>query len=129
MTFKNLWGELPAGTSIVTPYSVLREQAANLTNSTNGVLTGVVERQASGERFVLRLIIVVSSLDNYRYVVVVLNHDVRLYPLQIMAPSVPGLNVWMTCDDEDALMDKLERILRSDHTQKVILALLAQAAE
>ena len=83
MATKNLWGELPKTLRVRLPITVLKEQAAALTELTDGILTGSVLTSRKGGRISLTLRIVAPALDGYTYDVAYANHDIEGYPLEL----------------------------------------------
>jgi hypothetical protein len=63
---EDLWPDLNLA-PVVTPLSILREQAALLGKRTKGVLRGEVETWGAGERISNSFNIVVPSLGDYKY--------------------------------------------------------------
>ncbi len=123
MTANNLWGELPDGEGIRTPYSILKEQITFLEQGTKGLLTGSIARQSSSNQTTLILQIIAPALNNYSFEVTTIKHEMSLYPLDI-ANHARG--VWTRCADEQAFMTNLEEILKSPRVKNVISGLLAQ---
>ena len=149
---EDLWGEeiksdpLPAA-----PVSILREQAALLAEKTNNDLKGEVETSASGEnRFSHSFYIVAPGLDDYRYRLFYINHDVLLYPLQIGGlsnasikeaappgnnppdPTNPFMGVFppttmtIQAENEAGFKILLKKILSSEETARIVKSLLGQ---
>jgi hypothetical protein len=142
MTTPDLWGKLPTGDTIRTPHAILKEQAALLTEKTNGLLIGEVERQAtrewsevrtdkgSPETFMSILYIVVPALVNYHYAVVAIRYNLTLYPLVLedlngLAFQSPHEGT-KPCETEREFMAALKQVLSSARLHSVVAGLLAQ---
>jgi hypothetical protein len=63
---ESFWA-IPDSTTLRTPLSILREQAAALTEQTKGVIVGSVETRASNGSLDVILNLVVPALNDYRY--------------------------------------------------------------
>ena len=125
MTERNLWGELPTTSEIVTPLQIIREQAALLATLTKGLLEGKVNVSTTETNiFNITLYIVAPSLS-YSALIARVNHRITLYPATIFdvlaTPSTP-----LQCENEAALVQRLERILRSAKVRTLIAALVSQ---
>jgi len=129
-TIQNLWGELPLAEAIRTPASILQEQANQLTELTKGILEGEVTKGKSqlttrkNKPFIVRFNIIAPALDNYRYAVMRVYHDIVLYPLAVV-DQVNGLEY--ECEDEDNFINVVAQILSSTAVHKAIAALLSQS--
>jgi hypothetical protein len=58
---------IPDVTELRTPIAILNEQATFLAEETSGLLKGEVETTQSGETLIIKFYIVVSALNNYRF--------------------------------------------------------------
>lgn len=125
MTTRNLWGDLPTGSDVVPPSTILREQAAILSDQTNNILAGEVRVVRDDDVIRHALEIVAPALDNYRYTVLVAQHRVDLYPVSVLAPQLG--RGWVECGNEAAFVAEVERILKSEPLRRVVGALLAQS--
>ncbi len=143
MTTTNLWGDLSTLEVVRTPKSILEEQAAVLRQATQGMLTAEVVdagwRTVSGKHgsllnfpfdnakdtaknFAYDFELVAPAM-NYRYTLLTVVHDIDLYPVQLVGPAIPGS---ARCDDEDAFVVRVQEILSSDKTRRVLSRLLSQ---
>lgn len=129
-TVQNLWGELPLADVSRTPAAILREQATQLTSMTNGILEGNVSTGKSqvvsrkNTPFVVRLNIIVPTLENYIYGVIRCYHSVLLYPVSVIDLTN---DKEFLCDDEEVFIETIGNILSSASVHKAISALLAQS--
>jgi hypothetical protein len=120
---KSLWGDLSQVELFRTPFTILKEQAAILSEQTKGLLVGEIQRaQDSSKVTHLSMHILAPSLGNYRYEVVDVQHEVAIYPLIIFdkAGQPPK-----RCHSEQEFEQSLGEILASQKTKKVISALLS----
>src|SRR2546426_1154419 len=113
----NLWGTLPDVSNLRTPYTVLREQAAALTEMTKGSLVGEVTMNQESQNISLTLRIRAPALSNYIYVVLHARHTLSLYPVQFWGP---GGGFVFVCSSEDDFKTKLGAFLKSDEVRKVV---------
>ena len=128
MSTKNLWGNLTAEESVRTPTNVLKEQAAALTEMTNGILRGRVWVSSKGEAFNIGLSIVAPAITNYVFEVVDVEHDIDIYPLTVIAAGERDEpKEFIKCQDEEEFMAALGRILGSERIRRVISSLIAQS--
>ncbi len=121
----NLWGDLPDGSDIRTPFAILKEQGVFLEQSTKGLLTGVVSRSVENGSTVLSFFIQAPALNSYNFQVAQVNHPIDLYPLVIRDVANAGRS-WTRCDDEAAFVKALSLILAAERTKSVVRGLLAQ---
>ncbi|MBD2490572.1 hypothetical protein [Aulosira sp. FACHB-615] len=123
---KNLWGELPKNVEVRTPYLILKEQASILTQMTQGLLIGEVDRRPSLDQdiFSVRLMIKVPALNSYTYSVVEVIYPLQLYPLEIR--DLTGSFRDVQCSSEQEFEVSLGQILSSDPIKRVISTLLTE---
>jgi hypothetical protein len=122
-TVENLWGDIPKKPSILTPLSVLKRQASLLGDLTGGSLSGEVTTMASADGLMHVLVIVASSLNNYRVEVLSVRHGLLLYPTRI-TNRISGDRA--EAPDQTALVSIIREILSSGPVRGVVEALLAQ---
>ncbi len=143
---KNLWGDLPVE-EFRTPHVVLREQAAILTEATDGLLVGKVIKEKfnnilftpskdvriefTGEdlpdkyTFTSRLEIIVPSINNYSISIAQIDYPLKMYPLRIMS-TVTDDYQYHACKTEDELNKQLAEILSSSEVKRIIAGLLTE---
>ncbi len=136
----DLWPDL-AAEATVTPLAILREQAANLTVKTNGLLEGRVttgfEPQFPGGRARLRhaFQIVVPAFEGFTYELFMVAHDPEApYPVFIRDlrsnnsenPFDPAPLPDRRIGSEEELVKYLQGLFSSERTQRLIGVLLAQ---
>lgn len=102
------------------PIVFLKELSNELAKKTKGLLIGEVEQTVySNPRFRFDFYIEAPSLNNYRFHVLTLNHDLDFYPVEIT-----GRNDKIT--NEQELEQALEQIFTSPEVKRVINGLLKQ---
>jgi hypothetical protein len=123
----DLWPEDLGKSDVTPPIVLLREQAQRLSKKTQGKLEGrVVTSQPDGVHFLHQFLVVVPSLDNYSYALLMVQHSpVQLYPAEIL--NVPGGP--LIANDEQQYEAYLRAVFASDRTRSVIQSLRAQAEE
>ena len=121
---ENLW-RIPDVSTIRTPIGMLREQAENLSNATDGALLGAVDTVGSGNELSYDLKVVVPSLN--RYMVGIIRYSQKITSLYegTMYSYLQGKP--FRIESEQAFDDTLRSIITSDDVTKVITSLLAQA--
>jgi len=121
---KSLWGDLSQPEIVRTPFTILKEQAAILSNATSGLLIGDVERfQNQSQENVVVLRVIAPSLDNYHYSILAVTHDIKLYPLSLRNLAIDSYE--KQCNSEEAFEQALGEALSSPEVRKVISSLLA----
>jgi hypothetical protein len=107
------------------PAAILKEQATALREMTKGELNGVITNApAPPGQMAYRLGIMVPALNNYSYVVLIVQ-----YPLLSIWPALIESNVTnekAEAENEVKFNDVLRKILGSAEMQRVIGALRAQ---
>ncbi|WP_394753942.1 hypothetical protein [Crenothrix sp.] len=130
MTIKNLWGEINNLPKVKAPVAVLNEQAQFLSDLTGGLLTGEISQvERSGDRFIYSFYIHASSLNNYYYFVLRIDHDIHLYPLNLTTDkddSPWASSSGTICNDVNEFEIELGKIFSSSVVQRVISGLLSQ---
>ncbi len=143
---EDLWSEEVKSEPLPAPLSILREQAALLGEKTNRDLRGEVETSASEQKsFRQSFYIVAPLLDEYRYRLFFITHDVLLYPLLIDGltnelrkeleppqntpvndPFFSTSDRWMQVKDEAEFKGLLKKILSAPETVRIVKSLLGQ---
>ncbi len=119
----SLWGDLPTGEDLRTPAAILREQAEHLSQATGGLLTGEVEVKGDAASIHMDLWIIAPALNDYRYKLTEVRHNVLTYPAAIL--SQDG-HTWVSTANEGEFMTFIGEILSSAETSDVVRSLLAQ---
>jgi len=124
MTTPNLWGDLSNLKTIRTPKTILKEQAAILNEATKGVVRADVTSGGTGAELRHVMNLVAPVLGNYSYLVVMVDHNINIYPCRIYSPVFPQ---WQECSNETDLQNKLGDVLTDQKTRRVIESLLSQS--
>jgi hypothetical protein len=121
MATENLWGDLSELTRVKTPKSILHEQADVLTKETDGLLEGRIDSKGERGSFSHEFDVVAPSFNNYVYSILRVEHDIRLYPLQLIGPDGR-----IECNDEEEFKENLGKALSSQDVRRVLSSLLSQ---
>lgn len=121
---EDYWPENLAAAEIVTPISIMREQAGLLGPKTNQQVTAnVVPISARDQNeFAWSFQLNSTALGGYRYELFRVYHPVLLFPLMVVWENNPVAQV----QNENAFRGYLKKMLTSEQTKKVVAALLAQ---
>src|SRR5437867_9307579 len=115
----NLWPEDIAVTEAVAPVSILKDQASKLAERTKNLVEARVRnsaRDSYDDDFAYDFELVAPALNNYRYRLFAISHDVQFYPLFIHdceafdEKDVP-------VDDEEQFLKVLKVIFSSERTK------------
>jgi hypothetical protein len=117
---EDLWPANIAESNMVTPVSILKEQAALLGEKTKQLVTGEVSTQVVGSLLIQHFSISAPTLA-YQYELFTMQHGVSFYPAVIH-----HLNDSFQIKDEAELKAKLKEILAAQHTLNVVHSILAQ---
>lgn len=124
MNIENLWGDIPKGENLKTPVAILREQAAILGEATDNLLVADVVPNKQKESMTLHFYVTAPALDNYRFHLFQVDHQIELYPLEVETDEVV-----YQCSDENSFKGALKAILSSPKVHRIISSLLAQSKE
>lgn len=122
---KNLWPEKFEEDQRVSPKSILEEQAKLLPSLTDGIVYAEVDEIEHPE-FAFRFNILGKFIENYRFEVLRLFHDIMLYPVGIsldegirkeLGLNPGGLN---KIGSPEELENFLGLVLKSERLKKVI---------
>lgn len=122
----DLWPSDLGVSDVITPVTVLREQASLLGKKTKNLIEGKVElSESGGNKFVYVLYLVAPALKNYRYRLLRVEYPVEFYPVTIVfdAHNKGGY----TAKDYDDFVKKLGEVLSHEKTKAVIKGLLSQS--
>ncbi|CAA6802827.1 MAG: Unknown protein [uncultured Sulfurovum sp.] len=121
---KSLWPDFEAN-SIVTPKAILLEQGKFLSEKTKNILeVEVVTSAQANEGVILSFYIVAPNMNNYKYLLLYIKHDITLYPLDVHMYST---ELAYKCKDQEALLVVLKDTFNHESTIKIIQSLLAQS--
>lgn len=140
---KNLWPVKFEANSQRSPKSILEEQAGFLATITGSIVVAQVSQlskidafrrfRRQGE-FNFRLDLIAPFLENYKFTLLLVSHDIMLYPVQIWVSENVGSELGLkkgvmgsekTVESPEAFEAFLEEIFQSEHIKKVIGSILA----
>jgi hypothetical protein len=139
----DLWPVMTTtATTQKTPVSILRKQAILLEEKTDKVVIADVERrkidleevvyavtqagvaaQNAKSIFAYSFYLIAPALEEYRYLLFWVLHPIEMYPLLIRDSPEGEIKV----ESEDEFLEALRIIFRSEKTQRVIQAMIAQS--
>ena len=125
MAVKDFWGEFQLET-VRTPLQILREQAAALGPKTKNLVEAEVSSSSQGDKFQHRLDLVVPTFDGYRYHLLTLIHDIKLFPVTVYYPINEALSLQVRSEDE--LNSALQKALSAEQTKQIISRLAVHAS-
>ncbi len=116
----DLWPENIADSKLLTPLTILKEQAGLLGEKTKQRVQGEVVTQATGNLFVHLFYLVAPTLG-YKYELFQVSHGINFYPLVIR-----HLNNTVQVTSESAFKENLKTILAEPQTVNAVHSILAQ---
>lgn len=137
-TLVNLWPEEIVYQRVKAPVAILREQAAMLGKLTKNLVQGEVAKPYSlkpDKSFAYNFFITAPSLGEYRYQLLVIEHDVDLYPVSIHIEEAIFSEIHnafesntnkIIAKSEKQFLEALQAIFTAKKTAQVITALLSQ---
>ena len=118
---EDLWPANIAESNLVTPVTIIKEQASLLGEKTKQLVHGEVETTSSGSLLIHHFSIVAPTM-NYRYELFSVQHNVSFYPL-----VVKFVDTTTQVLNESDFKAKLKQIFAHPHTLNVVHSILAQA--
>ena len=97
-----------------------------LNNMTGGVVRAEVTSAGGGGSLTHQLYLVAPALDNYRFLVLTVAHDINIYPCRLLSAVNPG--TWVECGDEQDFENKLGTVLSNPKTRRIIESLISQSS-
>ena len=119
----DFWPANIGETTLITPVSILKEEASYLGPKTKQLVKAEVRSSTSGDNFVQQFVIVAPGLNNYAFILFYVVHPITLYPATLMWQNTNN-----SIPNQAALTAKLKEILESGQTRQVVEALLAQVS-
>ena len=116
----DFWPANIADSNLITPVTILKEQAALLGEKTRQLVKGEVVTQTTGNLFVHYFYIAAPTL-NYKFELFNVSHLVNFYPL-----TLTYLNTVSQIKSEAEFKEKLKEIFAAPHTLNVVHSILAQ---
>lgn len=124
----DLWPSDIGETDLKAPVTILREQAAFLSEATGGlVMAEVKSRVINNEMIHNTFELVVPNLDGYRYELIEVRHRVSFYPLDVLPRAGHNLPNYMEVDNEKRFLSVLKSLFGAPELKALIHSLVAQA--
>jgi hypothetical protein len=125
-TIPDLWPPDFGVSGPLPPVAILRGQAAALHERTKGLVMGDVRNVSETPgRFLYAFDLVAPALDDYRYTLFVIDHDINLYPVELLARRIrPEPYRAATPEQFESV---LKEVLARDETLGVVPSLIAQS--
>ncbi|MGB0010130.1 MAG: hypothetical protein WBQ03_00905 [Candidatus Sulfotelmatobacter sp.] len=125
MCADDFWPDDIGESSVVTPVSILKEQAAALGPKTKGLVTaGVVPTQSGNPQYLAYIFSLVAPAVSYRYQLLTVTHPISLYPVNA---AYKGINKNLLGEIEFKAW--LKEVLSSEETKRIVAALIAQSKQ
>jgi hypothetical protein len=118
---EDLWPLHIVAEKIMAPVVILKEQAALLGEKTGNQVVAEVRTSSEDSWFYLSFYLVAPALDNYKFRLFRVRHQIALYPLYLSWQDNEN-----PIDSADGLTFRLREILNDESTIKVVRALIAQ---
>lgn len=135
----DLWPSDIEVSDLVSPASILREQATLLGMKTKNLVTGKVElaSDSAEKKFKYVFYLVAPALKNYRYRLLSIEYPVDLYPVTIRFESkrpkvednLDEESSHLSAKDYDDFIAKLGKVFSDERTKRVIRALISHSRE
>lgn len=131
----NLWPDFKA-VDIITPVTILRQQAALLEKKTNGLVVAEVRSgidygsntmvisQGQAVPLLHTFYLIAPALENYRYQLFRIKQSIDLYPIEFKDSPCDDVTV----TNESEFYEELKKIFASEKTKKMIELLIAQSS-
>ena len=121
----DLWPPDFGSVDITTPLVILKTQATALAQKTHGVVEGTVNSSSDSTTFSHQFILV-SRVLGYSYRLLLVQHDIALYPVLIRYDPTQSQ---YRAADEKSFQAKLIELFAQEGTLKIVRALIAQSME
>lgn len=118
---EDFWPENIAESKLVTPVTIIKEQAALLGEKTKQLVRGEVETTSNGSLLIHHFSIAAPTM-NYRYELFSVQHNVSFYPAVIKFADRTTQVL-----SESEFKAKLKEVFGDPHTVNVVQSILAQA--
>ncbi|MFI5117151.1 MAG: hypothetical protein ACHP8B_10690 [Terriglobales bacterium] len=116
----DFWPANIADSNLITPITILKEQAALLGEKTRQLVKGEVVTQTTGDVFVHYFYIAAPTLS-YRFELFKVSHMVNFYPM-----TLTYLNSARPIKSEEEFKETLKQIFAAQHTLNVVHSIIAQ---
>lgn len=137
----DLWPDKIGVEKLITPVTILRQQASLLGKKTKNIVQGEVRSSKDSlTSFNYAFYIIATALDNYRYKLLEISYDESLYPVKINVDQeiwdeIPAgfktmtsaMEYYFGAGSEKEFQDILKAIFGSKKVLRVISVLLSQS--
>ena len=131
----DLWPDKIAVEKMITPVTILRQQASLLGKKTKNIVQGEVRSSKDNfTSFNYAFYIIATAMDNYRYKLLEISYDESLYPVEINVEKeiwdeIPfrAMEYHVIAGSEKEFQDILKAIFGSKKVLRVISVLLSQS--
>lgn len=124
---ESFWN-IPTSADVRTPVAILKEQAALLTNQTNGLLIGEVETLSIGSELVVVFSIRVPNLNLYKLEILSYSQPINMYP-GILRFELRQHDNRSEIEDETQFIKAIKAYLSSPGMSRALQSLIAQAQQ
>jgi hypothetical protein len=125
----DLWPKDIGDSKLTPPLKILREQAGFLTENTGGLIVAEVSTEVvSNEMIHNKFVLIVPKLDDYRYELFEVRHQVSFYPLDVLPRSGHNLPNAMEVPNEKKFVEALGSLFGSPEIKRLVHSLVAQAS-
>lgn len=130
METQNLWPDFTVEKTR-TPRFILKEQAGYLMAKTKNVLSAEVRTRQEHGQMEQNFYVVAPALNNYRYKLLSVVHDISYYPLTVSSQIYGEFEGQMeiTVGGEDEFMKAIHTIFQHPDTARIISSLYSQSLE
>jgi len=123
---RDLWPADIGVTTLITPVSILREQATLLGEKTKHLVDAEVVSTPNGPGMVHSFILVAPAIGGYKYRLLRVIHNVDVYPLTL---HFEPTNTQTEASNQEDFEKQLGSIFSSDKTQNIVKSLIAQSQQ
>ncbi len=123
---RDLWPSDIGIASLVTPVTILREQAALLGEKTGNLVQAEVKTSSSGQVVTHSFNLIAPAMGNYRYRLLSATHNVEVYPLSL---NFDPTNSGITVKTEQEFIEQLSKWLSSEKAVNIVKSLIAQSQQ
>ena len=117
---EDFWPENIADSTLVSPVTILKEQATLLGQKTRQLVTGEIVTKTTGQLFIHSFFLIAPTV-NYRYELFNAQHHASFYPLML---RWQGQNI--TTSSEEEFKSKLKEIFSAKSTLNLVHSLISQ---
>lgn len=123
----DLWPDDIGHSDIVAPVTIMRQQASFLGRKTQNIIEGdvVTKFNQDNENFVHYFFLVAPALQDYRYKLFTIRHEISFYPLFLHSERTDNKEV--TVPNQDVFLKVLMKEFNSEKTRSVIESMVAQS--